>query len=77
MKFKQIAFSTIFVLATPALFTNCSRSGSTVTNSKPAAAKKDTVKKKPVDTVATTPISYAPINHAKYDSLMKKLAHGD
>ncbi|HWD88078.1 MAG TPA: hypothetical protein VG367_08130 [Mucilaginibacter sp.] len=77
MKFKKIAFSTIFVLATLALFTNCSRSGSTVTNSKPAAAKKDTVKKKPVDTVAATPVSYAPINHAKYDSLMKKLAHGD
>jgi len=77
MKFRQIAFSTIFVLATLALFTNCSRSSSTTTGSKSTAAKKDTTRKKPADTVATTPVSYAPINHAHYDSLMKKLANGD
>jgi len=79
MKLKQIAFSTILVLATLALFTNCSRSSSSATTgNKTTAAKKDTVKKKPAaDTTAATPVSYAPINHAKYDSLMKKLAHGD
>ena len=79
MRLKQIAFSTIFVLAALMLFTNCSRSSSNATGTK-TAAQKDTTKKKPAataDTVAAAPVNYPPIDHAQYDLLMKQLANGD
>jgi len=78
MKLKKIALTTLFVAASLALFTNCSQNSSAV-KAGTAAAKKDTTPKKSGDTIAATPavVSYPPINHAQYDSLMKKLAHGD
>lgn len=77
MKLIKITFSTLTVLASLVLFTNCSNSGASKLNTKAAAAKKDTTPKKAADTVAAAPVVYPPINHAHYDSLMKKLAHGD
>ncbi len=60
------------------IFTNCSQNNNTTTKADPKAPvkKTDTVKKA-ADTTAVQPVSYPPINHAQYDSLMKKLAHGD
>ncbi|MGZ3813781.1 MAG: hypothetical protein ACXVB0_03140 [Mucilaginibacter sp.] len=76
MKLKNTVLSTLLVLAL-ALFTNCSQNSSaTKANSKPAA-KSDTTKKAAPDTAAPAAVVYPPINHAQYDSLMKKLAHGD
>lgn len=78
MKIKKIALFA-FVIASLALFTNCSQNGNAKADKSKPAAKTDTTKKKSADTTvaAAQPVSYAPINHAQYDSLMKKLAHGD
>jgi hypothetical protein len=75
MKLKSFALSAVFALTTLTLFSNCnSSSGSN------NAVKKDTTKKvaaaKPVDTVPT-PVSYPPLDKKLYDSLMKRMAHGD
>src|SRR5689334_12880021 len=77
MKIKKIALFA-FVIASLALFTNCSQNGNAKTDKSKPVAKTDTAKKKSGDTtVAAAPVTYPPINHAQYDSLMKKLAHGD
>src|SRR5579862_2604964 len=78
MNLKKIALSTLTVLASLVLFTNCSNNSGAakLTTSKPVV-KKDTAPKKVADTVVAAPVSYPPIVHAQYDSLMKKLAHGD
>ena len=76
MKLKNTALSTLLVLAL-ALFTNCSQnSGAAKANASPAA-KSDTSKKTAPDTVTPAAVVYPPVNHAQYDSMMKKLAHGD
>lgn len=79
MRLKKIALSTLMVLASLALFTNCS---SNTNNTAKANTNTQKVVKKDSaaesgDTVATTPVTYPPIDHKQYDSLMKKLAHGD
>jgi hypothetical protein len=72
---KNIFLSAAFLLSSLMLFSNCSQSN----NSVKAATKKDEVKK--VATVAKdtvpTPVVYPPLNKKLYDSLMKRLAHGD
>lgn len=77
MKIIKIASSTLLILSALTL-TNCSQNSNTTTKADPKAAvkKADTVKKA-ADTTAVQPVSYPPINHVQYDSLMKKLAHGD
>lgn len=81
MKFKNLVLSTTLMVCAFLLFSNCSNSSSKNPGQKSAtAAKADTSKKAAkadTDTVAAAPVNYAPINHAQYDSLMKKLAHGD
>jgi len=79
MNFKKTIISAFLIVASLALFTNCSSKSSTATTAtgSKAAVKKDTVKKKTADTVAAAPVSYPPIDHANYDLLMKKLANGD
>jgi len=79
MNFKKPILSTFLVVASLALFTNCSSKSSNITTTgAKAAAKKDTTIKKAgsTDTVAA-PVVYSPIDHAQYDALMKKLANGD
>jgi hypothetical protein len=75
MKVKNIILSVTFLLCSTVLFSNCSHS-----NSVGAAVQKDTTKKaaaKPQDTVVAAPVTYPPLNKPLYDSLMKRLAHGD
>src|ERR1041385_7905286 len=78
MHIKKITLSAL-VLASLALFTNCSQNGSAKTDKSKPVAKADTTPKKAGDTTvaAAAPVTYPPINHAQYDSLMKKMAHGD
>lgn len=78
-------------VAITVLFNGCSQNNSATKSIANAPAKKtDAVKKaepgkeaasvkKAPDIAATPPLpsTYAPINHAQYDSLMKKLAHND
>src|SRR5580698_4561861 len=75
MKMKRTILSVVFLLSSALLFSGCSQSKSAT---KPAA--KDTAKKTAAavkeDTVPT-PVTYPPLNKNLYDSLMKKLAHGD
>ena len=60
-------------------FSACSQNSSTTKVAAKNTEKKAEAAKKSADTVVTssTPISYPPIDHAQYDSLMKKLAHND
>ena len=78
MKLKNIIFSASFLLLPLILFTNCSQS------STPAKDAGKTTAKTAVTTTTTTktdtvinPVTYPPLNKKLYDSLMKKLAHGD
>ena len=81
MNFKKILLNSLFATATLALFVNCSESKTVSKTSKIHIAKRrtDTIPKKADTTVATVvpPSGYPPIDHAQYDSLMKKLAHED
>ena len=79
MKFKHIALNSLLIAASLTFFSSC---GSNNNSSKPAktpAAKpaSDSGAKTTEDTVAAAPVSYQPIDHKQYDSLMKKLSHGD
>ncbi|HEY4324186.1 MAG TPA: hypothetical protein VGN20_09370 [Mucilaginibacter sp.] len=77
MKFKKIILSAVFLLSSIVLFSNCNSSSS----NKTPAVKKDTAKKeeaaKTEDTVVTAPVTYPPLDKKLYDSLMKRMAHGD
>jgi hypothetical protein len=77
MKIIKTAFPTLLVLASLALFTNCSQNSSATNASTKEPAKKGESVKPSADTTAAKPVSYPPIDHAQYDSLMKKMAHGD
>jgi len=86
MNLKKILLPVCFATAIATLFNACSQNNSTSkvtaksTEKKTATeTKKAEPAKKPADTVATsaTPVAYPPINHAQYDSLMKKMAHAD
>jgi len=74
MKLKSILLSTTIVLLSLILFSNCSQSS---TGTKDIKTSSPAVAAKSKDTVATTPVNYPPLNKKLYDSLMKKLAHGD
>ena len=79
MKLKKIALSTVLVLSSLTFLTNCKQTSSPSKTDSTKAVKTDTTKKVADSAVAqsTQPVVYPPINHAQYDSLMKKLAHGD
>jgi hypothetical protein len=85
MNFKKAALFALSVTTVSVLFTSCSQNNSATKSIVETPAKKiEAVKgvdpsKKPAETVAASPVpvSYAPINHAQYDLLVKKLAHGD
>jgi hypothetical protein len=77
MKFKIIVFSNIILLSSLSLFSNCSQGGSakkTGDTTKTTTAKVTTTTTE--DTI-TTKVTYPPIDKVQYDSLMKRLAHGD
>ena len=68
-------FLSTLILFSLVFFSNCSQPGSTA---KPAV--KDTTKKVAAtvpDTVPPPVVTYPPLNKKLYDSLMKRLAHGD
>jgi hypothetical protein len=91
MNFKKAVHTISVAAAISALFAGCSQNSSTTKSivktsvKKEEAAKKGEAPKeappakKANDIAATPPLptTYAPINHAQYDSLMKKLAHND
>ncbi|HTK20153.1 MAG TPA: hypothetical protein VL442_11585 [Mucilaginibacter sp.] len=86
MNFKNISKNILTVSAVALLATACSQNSSTtkVTTKSPekkavAESKKAEPAKKSGDTVVTStaPVTYPPIDHAKFDALMKKMANGD
>ena len=81
MNFTKILLNSLFATATLALFVNCSESKSVSKTSRGhVVRRRDTIPKKADTVTATTVIpssGYTPINHAEYDSLMKKMAHED
>jgi hypothetical protein len=82
MKLKNILFSTTLLIIPLFLFSNCSQSSSqgkgNTTAAAPAAAKAATPADATVaDTTTAARVTYPPLNKKLYDSLMKRLAHGD
>ncbi|HTE01408.1 MAG TPA: hypothetical protein VK668_19110 [Mucilaginibacter sp.] len=77
MEFKKIALSTLLVVTSLALFTNCSQSGNATKANGKTPSKSDTTKKVAAEDTIPQTVVYAPIKHAEYDSLLKKNAHGD
>jgi hypothetical protein len=77
MKLKRVLLSTLFVLSTLVLFTNCTES----TGGKAGTKKSDTSATaktgEEADTLSVTKSSYPPIDKKLYDSLMKRAANGD
>jgi hypothetical protein len=82
MKLKNIIFSTSLFLIPLFILTNCSNTPSAAkTGAKTAAtatqpADSATTEANPADTTPAH-VSYPPLNKKLYDSLVKKLAHGD
>jgi len=81
MKFKTIVFSNLILLSSLSLFSNCTQNGNKSTTATDTTKKKtestiSTVTTKTADTT-TTKVVYAPLDKKLYDSLMKRLAHGD
>ncbi len=82
MKLKNIIFSSSLFLFSLFILTNCSNNSSSAKAGQKAAATTkpaDSAKADATAAVDTTvaPVSYPPLNKKLYDSLMKKLAHGD
>jgi hypothetical protein len=77
MKLKNVILSAVFFISTLLLFSNCSQSQNkkTVTT----VVKTDTTKKTVAVIKDTIPakVVYPPLDKKLYDSLMKRLAHGD
>ena len=75
MKLKNLLLSSVFLLSSFALFSNCNQGNS----ASKVAIKKDTTKIAPAKAKDTVPqvISYPPLDKHLYDSLMKRMAHGD
>jgi hypothetical protein len=71
---KNLFLSTLLLLSSLGLFSNCSQSGGSKTAAK-AVATSAAVKTD--DTVSNPKVVYPPIDKKVYDSLMKRLAHGD
>jgi len=77
MKLKSILLSTTFVLSSLVLFSNCSQSSTAEKGTKKAQAPATAATAAPKDTVPAPAVTYPPLNKPLYDSLMKRLAHGD
>src|SRR3569833_2388989 len=80
MRIKNIVLSAFCVAASTIILTSCSHNNTVpASGNKTAAAKKDTTKKAAAESAEAAPaaVVYPPINHAQYDTLMKKNAHGD
>jgi len=79
MKMKKIILSAVFLLSSLILFSNCSQSSGVKKTVAKGAAAKDTTKKVAAVAKDTVPVkvTYPPLDKHLYDSLMKRLAHGD
>ncbi len=71
MKFKTLLFSSSVLLSSFVLFTNCTG------NSKPSATTTKTTTTTTTEDTTVTKAGIAPIDTAKYDSLLVRLANGD
>ncbi len=73
---KNIFLSTVLLLSSLGLFSNCSQSKGGKQETK-ASAPAAQVAAKTADTIAEPKVVYPPLDKKLYDSLMKRLAHGD
>lgn len=80
MKLKAIIFSSLILLSSSSLFSSChsDNKGKAADTTKKATTTTTTATATTTTTdTATTKVVYAPLNKPLYDSLMKRLAHGD
>ncbi len=71
---KRTLLSVTLLTAVLLLFSNCSQSSTASKENKVLPAKGSVA---PVDTVAPATVVYPPLNKVLYDTLVKRLAHGD
>ena len=76
MKFKALFKTGALSLAAILLFSNCSN-GSKTTSTTTTTTKTTSTKVVETDTLGIVKEHYPPLNKAKYDTLMKRLANGD
>ena len=79
MKLKNVILSAVFLICSLSLFSNCSHNNSaakTVAANDTSKKKKAATTEADADTVPVT-VTYPPLNKKLYDSLMKRLVHGD
>ena len=76
MKLKTL-LSAIVLSTSVIAFTNCHSGDKTGTASAAATTTKADTVKKPAAVTAAVKVTYPPLDKAKYDSLMKRLANGD
>jgi hypothetical protein len=76
MKLKSF-FSVIALSTSVIVFTNCHSGAKTTTGAGASDTTKKAAAAKPAGDTVVAPITYPPLDKAKYDTLMKKLAHGD
>jgi hypothetical protein len=76
MKLKNLFFSSLFLLSFCVFFSSCGQGNS---KAKPAGSDTSKVATEEAtdDTIATSNVTYPPIDKAQYDSLMKRMANGD
>ncbi|WP_158827136.1 hypothetical protein [Mucilaginibacter lacusdianchii] len=74
MKIKQLLFSSSILLSSLVLLSNCNESSKAGKLDSKNDKKADSAK---IDTIPTVAGNYAPLDTAKYDSLLKRLANGD
>jgi hypothetical protein len=80
MKLKAIIFSSLILLSSSSLFSSChsDKKGTATDTTKKATTTTTTTAATTTTTdTAATKVVYAPIDKPQYDSLMKRLAHGD
>ncbi len=78
MKLKNIIFSANFLLISLIVFTSCGQSNTSAKDAGKTTAKTATTTTTTTETATVIhPVIYPPLNKKRYDSLMKRMAHGD
>jgi hypothetical protein len=77
MKLKNNLLSAAFALTSLILLSNCSQNSTSGKDSKTAAPATKAATTATKDTIPAPAVVYPPLNKPLYDSLMKRLAHGD
>lgn len=77
MKLKNLFFSSLFLLSFCVFFSSCGQGNTKAKPTSGSDTSKVAAEEATGDTIATSNVTYPPIDKALYDSLMKRMANGD